>query len=688
MRVERKARYRRWGHAWGTLVLAIAASLAACSPEEPGEVAPAESPKPSILFVTLDTTRADRLGLESEDFETPNLDALAARGLYFTQAYSTVPMTLPAHASMFTGLYPADHGVHENGRYLPEDRPLLAVRLQERSYATAAFVSGYPLSREFGLSRGFDHFDDDFGEAQVERGAASTTDRALAYLERSKGEPVFLWVHYFDPHEPYDPPEPFRSRYETDPYQGEIAFMDQELGRLVAGFEARANGGSRIIVLGDHGEGLGDHGEALHGNLLYQGVMRVPLVIAGSGVANGRMDQPVSIRQAFDTVLGWADANPSPGWLSGNREPVLGEALKPHLQYGWRPQIMGVSGTVKVIRSGETEVYDIESDPEESHNLVGEIEVDRTLHRALRDYPVHPVAGSGERESMSRETIEKLASLGYFDSGQERRPRENAPSPKDMTHIFRDLDVGSALFVRREYARAIPVYGRVLEADPENLMVCLRLAVAHSVVGHEREAEAFFERARSIDPESIDLRHYHGMHYFRLGQWERAAPLLESVLAEMPRRLPALECLAQIRQREGKLAEARRYLERVVALKDAPASELLKLGELGMALQDTPGAISAFERARDIQKGEFGHSLELGVCYLANRQLPEAAASLDRVSRLHSGYPMALFKRAQVAVLMNEPDWRERVRRAQEYSDETTRQLIEREPLFRGFTGR
>jgi arylsulfatase A-like enzyme/Tfp pilus assembly protein PilF len=689
MRAERKARSRRCDRLSGILFLAVVAGFAACSPEEPRKVASSEAPKPSILFVTLDTTRADRLGLESSEFETPHLDALAARGLYFSHAYSTAPMTLPAHASMFTGQYPADHGVHENGRYVPEDRPLLAERLQERGYTTAAFVSGYPLSREFGLSRGFDHFDDEFGESEVERDAASTTDRALAYLERGNAEPVFLWVHYFDPHEPYDPPEPFRSRYETDLYQGEIAFMDRELGRLMAGFEARTSGGgSRFIVVADHGEGLGDHGEALHGNLLYQGVMRVPLVVAGSGISSGRMDEPVSIRQAFETVLGWADANPSAGWLSGNREPVLAEALKPYLQYGWQPQIMGVSGTVKVIRSGETEIYDIEADPEESRNLVGEIEVQPPLVRALRDYAVHPVAGGAERESLSQETIEKLASLGYFDSGQERGPRKDAPSPKEMTRIFRDLDVGSALFVRGEYARAIPVYGRVLEADPENLMVCLRLAVAHSVLGYEKEAEAFFERARSIDPESIDLRHYHGMHYFRFGQWKRAAPLLESVLAQMPRRLPALECMAQIRQREGKLAEARRLLERVVALKDAPVAELLRLGELGMALQDTPGAISAFERAREIQQGEFQHFLELGVCYLANRQLPEAAASLDRVPRLHPGYPMALFKRAQVAVLMNESDWRERVRRAQEYSDETTRQLIDREPLFRGFTGR
>ena len=509
--------------------------LAACSADEPRQTVATPPQQPSILFVTLDTTRADRLGFESDSFETPHLDALAARGVHFSQAYSTVPMTLPAHASMFTGLYPADHGIHENGRYVSEDHGLLASRLRESGYRTAAFVSGYPLSRQFGLARGFDHFDDDFAGG-VERRASTTTDRALAYLPESVDEPLFLWVHYFDPHEPYDPPEPFASRYPADSYQGEIAFMDEELGRLLARFEEhQSDGDVRIIVVGDHGESLGEHGEALHGKLLYQGVMRVPLVVAGTGIEPGRIDRPVSSRQAFDTILGWADGADSPGWMEESDEPVLGEALKPYLQYGWQPQVMGVTGTLKVIRSGETEVYDVVADPAEAHDLVGEVEIGRTLLEAIRDYPVIPESASGEHaeggKALSEEAVRKLASLGYFDSGPGHGERENAPNPKDMTHIFRDLDVGSALFIRQEYETAIPVFSRVLAEDPENLVVSLRLAVAHSVLGHEKEAQGFFERSRDISPESIDLRHYHAMHYFRFDQWEQAKPLFESVLA-------------------------------------------------------------------------------------------------------------------------------------------------------------
>jgi tetratricopeptide (TPR) repeat protein len=467
--------------------------------------------------------------------------------------------------------------------------------------------------------------------------------------------------------------------------------MDRELGRMIAGFEDHVGeAGSKIVVLGDHGEGLGDHGEALHGKLLYQSVMRVPLVVAGSGIEPGRIDRPVSSRQVFDTILGWIDGEATPGWMSESDEPVLAEALKPYLQYGWQPQVMGVAGAVKVIRSGETEVYDVVVDPAESRNLAGEVDVDRALLEAIRDYPVNqaPAGGSseGQGQALSEEAVRKLASLGYFDSGPGRSERKNAPNPKDMTHIFRDLDVGSALFVRRQYGEAIRVFSRVHEIDPENLVVTLRLAVAHSVLGNETEAQSFFERAREISPASIDLRHYHAMHYYRFDKYDLALPLFESVLVEMPRRLPALERMARIHQLRGNLQEARRYLERIVALKDEPVIELLQLGSVSMAMQDTVAAIGFYERALEFQGDTFEDFLDLGVLYLANRQLWEAASAFDRISPSHPAYPLALFKRAQVAVLLNEPDKQARIWQAENEANEMTRELIANEQLFRGLT--
>ena len=218
-------------------LLAISLALSACG-AEPSETASSAAQdtntqeRPSILLVTLDTTRADALGIETDLVDTPALEELATRGLVFSQAYATAPMTLPAHTSILTGLYPTQHGIHENGRRFADSERLLATRLQRLGYRTAAFVSAFPLAAEFGLASGFDHYDDELPTDKAERPANETTGRALGVLEREKARrPCFLWVHYFDPHEPYEPPEPYRSLYSEDPYLGEIAFMDRELGR-------------------------------------------------------------------------------------------------------------------------------------------------------------------------------------------------------------------------------------------------------------------------------------------------------------------------------------------------------------------------------------------------------------------------------------------------------------------------
>jgi arylsulfatase A-like enzyme/Tfp pilus assembly protein PilF len=670
-------------------MLLVFVGLVACSPEEPTSIGPAaiaEQTRPSILLVTLDTTRADRVGFEFEGIETPNLDALASRGLRFSHAYATAPMTLPSHTSMLTGAYPAAHGVHQNGWYVAEDQVLLAPLLKEGGYTTAAFVSAFSVASEFGLDRGFDVYDDDFGAAGLERDAVATTDRTLQYLGKRTAEPLFLWVHYFDPHEPYEPPEPFLSRYEANPYLGEIALMDREFGRLLTEFEARVGGGDfKILVVGDHGQGLGEHGEDLHGKLLYQGVMRVPLIIAGSAISGGQIDHPVSIRRVFHTVLDWAGVRQSEDLLTGEPEIVMAEALKPYLDYGWQPQVMAIGGRIKVIRSGDTEIYDLESDPAESRNLVDEIELDDDLRRAVAEYPIYAGASASEPETLSREARERLARLGYVSSEGRPSLREDAPNPRDMTHLFHDLNVGSTLFLHERYDEAIPFFGRVLAADPDNMVATLRLAVSYSVLGHGGEAEGYFERARGIDPGSLDLRHYYAAHLFRFGRWDEAEPLLESVLAEMPRKVGILISLVQIRERQGRMKEARAYLRRAMALEEPQAFEYLKLGEFSMALQDTPAAIRAFETARQLQGNGFTHSLELGVCYMAIGRLPEAAKALDAVPRSDPEYPFALYKRAQLSFFMGEPNREHRLRLAYESADREIRELIASDPIFQGY---
>jgi tetratricopeptide (TPR) repeat protein len=664
-------------------------ALAACAPPE----TPAPE-RPSILLVTLDTTRADvvdaqgappsALARETTVPVAPAFGALAARGVRFTQAYATAPQTLPSHVSMMSGLYPAGHGVHENGRRYDGRIELVAEKLRAAGWATAAFVSGFPLDRQFGLERGFALYDDDFGGAN-ERPAAATTTRAVEWLARESTQPLFLWVHYYDPHEPYEPPEPYRARFAQVPYLGEVAAMDAELGGLIEAFEARVGAAqSRILVVGDHGESLGEHGEALHGNLLYQAVVRVPLVVAGGGIEPATRDEPLSIRRVFDTVLDWA------GLPGGERtllamldEPALGEAMQPYLLYGWQPQIMAVGGVWKAIRAGAvTELYDVRADPREQHDRSADTELPRTVGEALREYPL-PASmtpdGGGELDAEARK---RLASLGYFASGAPPKLNPDAPRPRDMTGLFAALDLGSGLFARGEYAAAIPVFERVLAEDPGNLSVALRLAAAHSALGHRAAADDFFARAAAIDPGSLDLDHYRALHELRNGDWQSAKPRLERVVAAMPERLPALEALARVRQHEERIPEAIALYERAIELEREPAGVLLALGELAMSIGDTAKAVGAFERARDLQGDAFDRQLELGVLYLDQQRYADAAAALDQVPAPHAARAMALFKRAQVAVLLGEPDAAERVAAARRGADAVTRALIENERLF------
>jgi len=661
-------------------ILAAALLAAACGGGTTGP--PAAHPRPSILLVTLDTTRADAIGPEARGVTTPAFDALAARGRRYRRAWATVPETLPAHASLLTGLYPAGHGVHENARPLAEVHPLLAERLRGAGYATAAFVSAFVLDRRFGLARGFDQYDDAMPAGQGERSARDTTERALTHLSQAPAGPLFLWVHYYDPHAPYEPPEPFRSRYPEQPYLGEVAAMDAELGRLVAAFEARP-GTHAVVVVGDHGEGMGEHGERGHGKLLYGEAMRVPLLVAGPGFEPGVRDAPVSARRVFDTVLDLAGLEAPHSLRGTDDEVVLAEAMKPFLSYGWQPQTMAVGANRKAILAGLIEVYDLAADPGESRPLAA-AEAPRPLRDALRTYPVPAPGDAPAGEGLDAEARRQLASLGYVSAGARPAVRPDAPRPADMTALFDVIDRASALFVAGQWERVIPLLQRILADDPGNLDAALRLATAHSSLGHEEQARAAFERAAAIAPGSVDVRTYLGLHYAKGPEWRRAVPLLEGVLAESPDRLPAIEALASVREREGRLGEAVTLRRRAYSLREASAEEELRLGELAMAAQQTEAAIEAFEAARRRQGARFDHDLELGVLYLAASRLEDARGALDRVLAARPRHPMALFKRAQVSVLLGEPDRAERVAAARRGADATTRPLVERERLFRG----
>lgn len=599
------------------------AAVAAAAALSCGGAAPAPAPsaaaRPSILLITLDTTRADAVRPDV----APAFNALAARGRRFTQAYATVPETLPSHAAMLSGLYPAAHGVHENARVVPAATPLVTEALADAGYRTAAFVSSFVLAGRFGLARGFATYDDGLAAGSAERPAAETAARALAWLAaagRSTG-PVFLWVHFNDPHAPYAPPEPYRSRFAADPYRGEVAAMDAELARLVDGFEAFAGANAAIVVAADHGEGLGEHGEREHGHLLYQSTMHVPLVVAGPGVSPAAVDAAVSTRAIAGTLRDFAGLDTP---VSLRRDPprgevVLGEAMKPFLEYGWQPQIMAVDGRHKAILSGRVEGYDLVADPAEAHDLAAGPALPSAVRNALFDYPVPALDGGAAAAPMNDADRQKLASLGYVSGGPAPVVRANAPRTIDMLRTLDRLVAASSLFSAGRYAQVIPLLREIVARDSQNLAAWLQLATSLSLTGRLAEAEAAFDRAAAVAPQSADVRYYRALHD----------------------------------------------------------------GQRAMGAGETPAAIAAFERARGLRPDGFGHDLELGALYLAARRFVEAREAFDRVLAVTPSQPMALFKRAQVSVLLREPDAPRRIALARQFADDVTRPLIATEKLFR-----
>jgi tetratricopeptide (TPR) repeat protein len=638
------------------LLVCLAVAPACDRTREAAAPAPAAPAKPSILLITIDTTRADAIGPEASGIETPAFDAIAARGRRFRQAYATAPETLPSHASMMTGLYPAGHGVHQNARYVPATADLLAQKLRAAGYRTAAFVSSFALAARFGLARGFEAYDDGQKGGGPERSARETTDAVVRHLAGRSGEPLFLWVHYYDPHAPYAPPEPFRTRFKGKPYLGEVAAMDEQIGRLTQAFEQQAQGPVAFVIASDHGEGLGDHGESQHGQLLYQSTMHVPLAIAGPGVEPAVVDAPVSTRRVFHTVLDWAGLGSEQSLRRDHEEVVLGEAMKPFLEYGWQPQVMAAAGRLKAILAGRLETYDLQADRGERRDLGSGAALPPGMRTSLEEYPVPSPDVARAPETLDAEAKRRLAALGYIGATSAPVVRRGAPRPAEMTALFPVIEEAAALFAAGDFTRAIGPLRRILAADPHNLDAALRLATAHSTLGEGAAAVAAFDKAASIAPASQDVRTYLALHYARTAEWPRAIPLLEQVVAESPDRLTAAEALASLHARRGQLA---------------------------MDAGRTAEALAALERARALHPAGFTKDLELGVLYLASRRFEDARAALDRVLAARPDEPMALFKRAQVSVLLNEPDAATRIALARQKADATTRTLIERERLFR-----
>jgi arylsulfatase A-like enzyme/thioredoxin-like negative regulator of GroEL len=563
-----------------------------------------------VVLVTLDTLRADRVGCYgAERAHTPTIDELATKGVRFTTAISPAPVTLPAHASLLTGLDPPRHGVRHNGIFrLPDDVPTLAERFRDAGFATAAAVGAVVLDRQHGLDRGFDHYDDSMSgrtasraTSYAERTADQVVDSVLSWLEGAP-ERFFLWVHLYDPHADYDPPAGFRAAFPGDPYAGEIAFADSELRRLLETLEQRFGEDSTLVVVtSDHGESLGQHGELSHSLTVYDATQRVPLVMAGPGLPSGLvLEEPVGLVDVAPTLLSLAHLPPFADTSGIDLRQVIAgektrdrvhyvETLVPQLDFGWSPLLGVRSPGFKYVRAPRPELYDLTIDPNEMRDLSGERPdlvaeldalVEERLARARESVPL--VAPESDHRAL-------LEALGYVVPENATLSIGTGPThaldPKDGLPIVARLIRGMTLTSEHRFDEALAEM-----APLEDGGWFLEVERSRAALGAGRlEAAERYSRAAVALGQGHHTPPYTALGFAleRQGRFEDAEAAFEAALARDAIGTDALLGLGRVAVAKGELEPARHFFERAAAGRASSGEARWRLAALLIESGDT-----------------------------------------------------------------------------------------------------
>ncbi|HEX3645307.1 MAG TPA: sulfatase-like hydrolase/transferase [Vicinamibacterales bacterium] len=621
---------------FGLVAVAAAAGAAACGrPREaaPVPIAAAALRGSNVLLVTIDTLRADHVGAYgSTRGLTPTLDQFAAEGLRFAVAHAHVPMTLPSHATIMSGLYPPGNGVRDNGAFrFDRKQPTLASALASAGYRTAAFVGSFVLDARFGLNAGFDLYDDRLSGSSanleiVQRTAEQVLAPAQEWIIPAPS-PWFVWAHLYDPHEPYTPPEPYASRYLADPYSGEIAYADAALGTFLARLRtAHALEHTLVVIASDHGESLGEHGERTHGLFAYESTLRVPLIFwAPPAIPAASINVPARLVDIMPTVLDLVGVT-APAALDGRslRGAVPGddpgsyfEALNANFTRNWAPLKGIVSRRRKLIDLPIPELYDLSVDPGEAHNLYAARRDDaRDLESRL-----DRVAGNGAKApapvAIDPDADARLRSLGYIvrPSLAPARKYTSADDPKQLVHLNAALDDAAATWARGDAPRAIAIVRDVLGARPDLTVAYDRLALMLRTSGHLAEAIAVADGAARDGRADRPLLRSLGSMYTDAGDYPRALAILEPLARQDESDVETLDTLAQAyaRSRRGRDAEA--TFRKALVLSPNAAATWSNLGALYLLENRAADSIEALTRAVAINPDLATAHNVLGVAY-------------------------------------------------------------------------
>jgi choline-sulfatase len=671
------------------------------------QAAAAQSRKPDVILITIDTLRADHVGCYgAANVKTPTLDGLARDGVVFERAIAQVPLTWPSHVAILTGTYPFQNGVQDfTGQPLGARFRTVAQAFRGAGYATGAVVSSFVLDRSWGLGRGFDYYDDAFAASEfetkdialVERRAGESVTHAILWLRKTRGAgsgreiqgpnasqrsadrsvratPFFLWLHLYDPHSPYDPPEPFRSEYGGHPYDGEIAYADHELGKLIAWLkENHLYDSSLIVMTSDHGESLGEHGEDEHGFFVYNATVHVPLIVkppAGSGIQAGRKNEPVETAAVAPTLMELAGVRKAGAsdaiWkqfqvsslLAAKSEiaTIQGAAAKsevtpksgadaaysetfyPFSSFGWSPLHALENGRFHFIDAPKAELYDLTNDPGETHNLAGEqpatlAAFQEKLKALLGRDPFR--AEDRAPGSLSPEAQTKLRALGYFGFRAAVSPealKKGLADPKDKLWEFNAILKAEDAFQKQRDEDAEALLRQVEEKDAKIYVIPFMLGEAELRHGNWEKAAAEMARCLELNPNFDNAMTGLARALGKLGRGDEARGWLDKAIASNPENYGAWYQKGLLDA--GDPAAARKAFEKTIAIQPNFSAGQRELGLSLFAQKDYAAAASHLEKAIALGLSDARMHNYLGICYAQTNRLEKAVREHQRAIEL------------------------------------------------------
>ncbi len=633
--------------------------------EQARKTAVSAAHRPNLILVTIDTLRPDHLHCYGYDqIQTPNIDSLASQGFRFTQTFTPIPITLPSHSVMLTGTYPMMSGMHDfSGNVLSQAQPTLATVLKAQGYDTGAVIAAAVLDRRFGLNRGFDFYYDHFDFSRLaetnldlmERPASQVVDQALAWLAKTRAKPFFLWMHLYDPHHPYKPPAPFSETYKANLYDGEIAYADSQLGRLLDYLKKRALYDRTLIVLaGDHGEGLGEHGEQTHGFFIYNSTLHVPLIVkpVGAKIRSKSISTQVSLVDLMPTALGLVNA-PVPSQVQGKNlakalqqgadvagSSLYSETYLPRIHFNWS-ELRGLQvRNYHFISAPKPELYDDSTDPQELHNLYTEKsavsgELKSQLTTVIRQYTAgHEMAQKSTLDPILAERLQALGYTAFAGGGDESLVSDpKLADPKDRIHAYEVVNdaiddsqhrrfsesieklksildteensvpvhylLGLNYYRTKAFAESIAEFTKVLKLSPNYMLANFNLGLSNAALGNDDEAIKYLKRTLELDPTNFSAAFDLGATYLHKNMYSESTEAFRQSVTIYPDFAPGYKALGEMLVFQGHSQEGIAQLRTAARL--APRDPQIHEALAG-ALRATGNYVEAEREAQKAQE--------------------------------------------------------------------------------------